>query len=42
MLFNKRFSLKTVYYRSFFLLIVIPILQVSVVKVGIIRYMMEK
>ena len=42
MLFNKRFSLKTVYYRSFFLLIVIPILLVSVVTLGIIRYMMEK
>ena len=37
MLFNKRFSLKTVYYRSFFLLIVIPILLVSVVTLGIIR-----
>lgn len=42
MLFNKRFSLKTVYYRSFFLLIVIPILLVGVVTLGIIRYMMEK
>ena len=26
MLFDKRFSLKTVYYRSFLLMIVIPIL----------------
>lgn len=42
MLFDKRFSLKTVYYRSFFLLIVVPILLVSVVTLGITRYIMEK
>lgn len=42
MLFNKRFSLKTVYYRSFLLLIVIPILLVSVISLSITGYMMEK
>ena len=31
MLFDKRFSLKTVYYRSFLLLLVIPILLASVI-----------
>lgn len=42
MLFDKRFSLKTVYYRSFLLLIVIPILLVSVISLTLTRYIMEK
>lgn len=42
MLFDKRFSLKTVYYRSFLLLIVIPILLVSVISLTLTRYIMER
>ena len=42
MLFDKRFSLKTVYYRSFLLLIVIPILLVSVITLTLTRYIMER
>lgn len=42
MLFDKRFSLKTVYYRSFLLLIVIPILLVSIISLTLTRYIMEK
>ena len=42
MLFDKRFSLKTVYYRSFLLLIVIPILLVSVISLTLTRYFMER
>ena len=41
MLFDKRFSLKTVYYRSFLLMIVIPILLVSVISLTLTRYIME-
>ena len=42
MLFDKRFSLKTVYYRSFLLMIVIPILLVSVISLTLTRYIMER
>lgn len=42
MLFDKRFSLKTVYYRSFLLLIVIPILLVSGYLPDSDRYIMER
>ena len=42
MLFDKRFSLKTVYYRSFLLLIVIAILLVSVISLTLTRYIMER
>ena len=42
MLFDKRFYLKTVYYRSFLLLIVIPILLVSVISLTLTRYIMER
>ena len=42
MLFDKRFSLKTVYYRSFLLLIVISILLVSVISLTLTRYIMER
>ena len=42
MLFDKRFSLKSVYYRSFLLLIVIPILLVSVISLTLTRYIMER
>ncbi len=42
MLFDKSFSLKTVYYMSFLLLIVIPILLVSVISLTLTRYIMER
>ncbi|HIT89951.1 MAG TPA: sensor histidine kinase [Candidatus Merdenecus merdavium] len=42
MLFNKNYPLKKVYYRSFLLLIVIPILIVFMVSIGIIKVMMQK
>ena len=42
MLFDKRFSLLTVYYRIFLLLIVITILLVSVISLTLTRYIMER